>query len=465
MRRPELGFLAASNVLAVLAVTSMGYGLRVACAAPSGLYAWISQYIPYVCYSDLSVMWSGRQLSLHLPPYLFGTFTPPDQLGNGAVEYPVFSGVAMWLTALPARSYGEFFLITTIVAAALASAVALLLVFLVGYWAYVWSFSPLLLLYASYNWDLYPVLASVLAFAVVLRGPASWSDRRKGVAAAVLLGVGCLFKLYPALFVIPLALWFSSRSRGSRSARARSAASLVLVCAGVVVAGNLPFAVLGTDGWLGSIRFQGYRPISANTMSIWYWWTLPFHDQNGIDGRSLAAATAATTAVVALGCLIAVLAGFRRRSGGGDYPWIGVAGAMTVAYMLFGKVDSPQYGLWLVPFFALLSVRLWLVVAYAVADLLLYAAWFHPPFLAALPWDSVVTPMLVTVNAVALAAAFVAFLRADPRPLIAAVPHHDGAEPVPSGGMSPTRPAAVPPDLPSSSRTHADGRGVGSTAV
>ncbi len=417
MRRRELVLLALSNVMAVWSLTGIGYGLRTACAVPSGFYEWISQYIPYLCYSDLYTMWAGRQLYLHVPPYIVGTFVPPDGLGNGAVEYPVFSGLAMWLTALPSTTYDDFFLISTIVAGLLATCVALALVFLVGNWAYVWSFSPLLLLYASYNWDLYPVLATVLGFAFVLRGPVSWSDRKRGVAAAVLFGIGCLFKLYPALFVLPLALWLALRRGGDLRDRVAAAARPVLITVGVVIAGNLPFAILGFEGWMASFRFQSYRAISGNTLSIWYWWTLPFHDANGIDGRYLALATAITSLAILCGCALAFWLGWRRFRSTGDFPWIGVAGAMAVSYMLLGKVDSPQYGLWLIPFFVVLAIPLWAIVAYTAANLLLYTSWFHPAFLANLPWNEVVTPALVTVNAVMLGYSFVSFVQVGVRPL------------------------------------------------
>ena len=50
------------------------------------------------------------------------------------------------------------------------------------------------------------------------------------------------------------------------------------------------------------------------------------------------------------------------------------------AFMLLNKVSSPQFTLWLLPFFALLRVRWGWWVAYAVTDLLVYVGvfrWFH----------------------------------------------------------------------------------------
>ena len=56
------------------------------------------------------------------------------------------------------------------------------------------------------------------------------------------------------------------------------------------------------------------------------------------------------------------------RTSGGGYPWIGVSAAMLCGFLLLHKVHSPQYTLWLLPFFVLLAVPWGWVAAYLVAD-------------------------------------------------------------------------------------------------
>ena len=70
--------------------------------------------------------------------------------------------------------------------------------------------------------------------------------------------------------------------------------------------------------------------------------------------------------------------GWRRwRRDGSYYPWIGVSAAMLCGFLLLHKVHSPQYTLWLLPFFVLLRVRWGWVVAYLVADLAMYVGIFR----------------------------------------------------------------------------------------
>lgn len=50
------------------------------------------------------------------------------------------------------------------------------------------------------------------------------------------------------------------------------------------------------------------------------------------------------------------------------------------AFLLWNKVHSPQYTLWLLPFFVVLRVHIGWWIAYALADLAVYVGifrWFH----------------------------------------------------------------------------------------
>jgi len=62
-----------------------------------------------VCYSDIQYLWIGRDVNRHLFPYVSGGYDPAtEQLYGGAVEYPVLTGMAIYLAALPSSTDGEF---------------------------------------------------------------------------------------------------------------------------------------------------------------------------------------------------------------------------------------------------------------------------------------------------------------------------------------------------------------------
>ena len=86
-------------------------------------------------------------------------------------------------------------------------------------------------------------------------------------------------------------------------------------------------------------------------------------------------ATGTTLAALLLACIFGWLRYDRRRG----YPWLQVCAAMVCGYLLFNKVHSPQYTLWLLPFFVMLAVPFSAVGAVWLFHLLHYnvsiAAW------------------------------------------------------------------------------------------
>lgn len=337
----------------------------------------------FMCGTDIQVMWDQRGLGLHLFPYIFGSFTPPDVLTGGTVEYPVFSGLFMWLAALPATNGFQFLVFNTIVMAIAATFVAIVLRRLVGNWVYLFTFAPATLLYMSYNWDMYPVLCTVLAVWVIVRGPSKWSPSKREVIAAVLFGLGALFKLYPALFAFALAGWVLTnysapiREQAKRIAlNWRGSIRVVWVMGLTFVLGNLPFALLGFNGWLASFQFQSKRFITSDTLSMWWWFMYPVLRRPGITDRWLGPVTTLATALAILGAAWAIWIGWKRWNRGDVYPWIQVAAAMLSAYLVLNKVHSLQYALWLLPFFVLLAIPTWQIITYYVIDLGLFFCWF-----------------------------------------------------------------------------------------
>jgi uncharacterized membrane protein len=192
----------------------------------------------------------------------------------------------------------------------------------------------------------------------------------RAVVASVLLGIGFAFKIYPAIFVLPLCLYVLTGGSGGRSLPrgvrydVAGAVKVALASIVTVVLINLPFVVIGLEGWKASFAFQGLRRVDITTNSIWFWSMRPFMSDATMQSVVGVLSPVGIVASFVLACWI----GWRRYLREGTYPWVPVSAAMLCGFLLLHKVHSPQYTLWLVPMFVLLRVNWGWVAAYFAAD-------------------------------------------------------------------------------------------------
>jgi len=319
-----------------------------------------------VCYSDIQHLWLGREINHHVFPYLGGSITPDGQLVGGTVEYPVLTGMLIWAGALFAHDDAGFLLGSALLMAPFGLLTGWLLGRLARWRALVWALGPPLVLYAFHNWDL-PVVACAVGAVFVMHG---WRTERsladRGIVGGVLLGLGFAFKLYPGAFVLPLTLYVLTASRPG-VLHWGAAIRVALAAAGTVILVNLPFAVAGYEGWRASFTFQELRKVDFTTNSIWYWGFRPESDPDNVAFQSMM--DWLSPCLVLLSFAVAAGVGWWRWRRDGVYPWVGVSAAMLCGFLLLHKVHSPQYTLWLLPFFVLLQVPWGWIGAYLLADL------------------------------------------------------------------------------------------------
>ncbi|WP_153415706.1 glycosyltransferase family 87 protein [Nocardia macrotermitis] len=352
-----------------------------------------------VCYSDIQFLWLGRDINEHVFPYLTGGITTHGALTGGAVEYPVLSGLLMWLGAIGAHTDATFLLHSALLLAPFALLTAWMLGRLSGMAALLWAAGPPLVLYAFHNWEL-PVVCTSVGAVYVVTTLTRYSVRTRGVLAAILLGVGFCLKLYPGIFVLPLmihvlvggsdgldalrhrsALWRAvdpdggvpdeddAPTRHTRRYDVRGAVMVAATAVATAVLINLPFALIGYQGWRASITFQELRQADITSNSIWFWGLRPlFGDTPGGERSYQDVVATASPMLVVCAFGLAMWLGWRRYRVGGMFPWVGVSGAMLCGFLLLHKVHSPQYTLWLIPFLVLLEIPWSVVVAYLLAD-------------------------------------------------------------------------------------------------
>jgi Glycosyltransferase family 87 len=213
------------------------------------------------------------------------------------------------------------------------------------------------------RFDLWPVMLAAFALAALV------AERlRLGHA---LLGAAVAVKLFPAV-LLPLTVAFVWRRRGRREALVCAA-----VCAAVVVAVFVPFLLVAPGGVLDSFGRQLSRPLQIESFGAGL--LLAAHDAFGLElemhsshgSQNLVGALPGTLAVLSSIAQLAVLvwlwSRFSRDPRGSSPAELAVAAAAVLTtFVALGKVLSPQFLIWLVPFVPL--------AARAGANVLLLAA-------------------------------------------------------------------------------------------
>ncbi len=314
-----------------------------------------------LCYSDLTPLYGLRGVSENVFPYVHGHLDEGGELVDGAIEYPVLTGVFMWASGLPVDDTNQFYVVSAAMLAPAAIVSAYLLARMAGWRALLWAAAPPLALYAFHNWDLL-VVASAVA------GLWAWS-RQKPFWAGIWFGIGAAFKLYPIFFLAPL---FFDELRRRGFARAGAAFGTGVATFALV---NLPFLVANPDGWLATYEFHHRRgPNFDNLWNLWF----PSDTWLGDYGPLTADRLNLVTAVLTGTFFVAALGyGWWRGAREEKYPFLQVCGALLATFLLWNKVHSPQYALWILPFFVLLGVRVVWWIVYAVVDFFTYYGIFQ----------------------------------------------------------------------------------------
>ncbi len=261
----------------------------------------------------------------------------------------------MWVAARFASDFNGYLDASAILLAPFGLLTAYLLARMSGVRALLWASAPALVLYAFHNWELLVVAASA-------GGIYLWHRDRPLWAAAV-FGVGGALKLFPLFFLLPLLLdiWMKHDVKAAGRVIASGIGTFAVI--------NLPFVIASPAGWWITYEFHSLR--TGNFDSIWYlgWPRAAPHTINVIAAALILTFFASSLAY-----------GWIRARREQVFPFLQVGAALVASFMLWNKVHSPQYTLWILPFFALLSVRLVWWVAYAVVDLMVYVGvfrWFY----------------------------------------------------------------------------------------
>lgn len=306
-----------------------------------------------LCYSDIVPLLGTEQLGDGRLPFLQPCAEVP---GQNCDEYPVltmyFMRAAGWFSG---DSYAGFFYVNAALLLACAAVVAVCLYVMVRGRALYFALAPTLLIYGTMNWDLFAVAFATAAFLAFFRRRDGW--------AGVLLGLGAAAKFYPAMLIVPL---IAQRLKDREPDRA---ITLGWSLAGTWLLVNLPFAIASPSGWFEFFRFNSTR--LADFDSVWYVACRRFDVCFEVRTINLASAAMFLAAFAAVWMIKA------RRDPGFSRWTLGMP--LLILFLLTNKVYSPQYGLWLLPWFALALPEIWAFIAFSIADAAVFVtrfSWF-----------------------------------------------------------------------------------------
>jgi uncharacterized membrane protein len=362
-------FWTASRI--VLALTCLTLALHWVQKSPCRDGAW-ADHIQYTkfCYTDVLALYYAEGLNEGKVPYR-----------DHPVEYPVVTGYFMGVLGLPVHALGEsrpelnqalwFYDVNALVLSALAVATAGVILALRRRrpWdAAMFALSPALLVTATVNWDL-------LAIGFAAFGLYAWVKKRP-VAAGILLGIAGAAKMWPLFILGPLLVL------GLRTARMKPVLTTIGTAIATVVAVNLPVAIPYRENWDRFFELNTERPIDWGT--FWYigryldgkWNSGNAGDQgpfqwlsNHVDPQL----NYLTYGIFGLCCLgVAALALVAPRK-----PRVAqLAFLVVAAFLIFSKVWSQQFVLWLLPLAVLARPRWGAFLAWQIAEVLYFVSFY-----------------------------------------------------------------------------------------
>jgi uncharacterized membrane protein len=323
----------------VIGTMSLGIALKAPCA--SGDWSDQRQY-RFLCYSDIIPLLGTEQLftqgGRHVGRLPFLDPCEPVE-GQNCDEYPVltmwFIRVAGWISG---DGYTAFFSVNALMLLGCAVAIGVCLFIMNGARALYFAPAPTLLFF-----------------------------RRRDTGAGAMMGLGAAAKLFPGLLAVPLIL---QRLRERAPDRA---IGIAWSTAGAWVVVNLPFALAAFSAWWTFFRFNGAR--GADFDSLWYIACRDVH-LGGLD-LCFSTRTINVASLVAFVVAFAVVGAIKARREPAFARWT-LGFPLLVAFLVTNKVYSPQYGLWLLPWFALALPRAREWVLFETADVAVFVTrfWF-----------------------------------------------------------------------------------------
>jgi hypothetical protein len=275
------------------------------------------------CYSDIPIFWSSHLLEAHLWPYQFTTLVGIEQIIN-PIEYPFLTGLVIWIISfitLNPDTFGvSFFLINSLINSFLFIATVLLINKIKPKSSIYFALAPAVFFSIFINWDLYAVATTLLAI--------YFYDKNKLLLSAFFLATAVSFKFYP------IVLFFAILIIGVRRKQIYNTVLFVLQTFMFFILINIIPILIDFKGWLYFYQVSLNRKVGSG--SLWEFLAL-----SGIEVKSLNYLAVFATFLT---YLVIAIYFFKFHE---EINLATMAFLCVFAFVLFNKVYSPQFVIWL----------------------------------------------------------------------------------------------------------------------
>ena len=247
------------------------------------------------------------------------------------IEYPVLTGLFVYLMGIIGGTHTGYYIATSAFLIAFAGGATY---FLLRFREHLpiqktifsfWIAAPSMFFFLIYNWDIIAVFFVTAAFYLM--------QRKNYYAAAFFLALGFSSKFYPILYLAPLLFAQKEKMKQAMTTAVFGLTALAI---------NGFFMIANMQNWSHFFVFNRLRP--PNPDSIW----TAFQFLAG----PLEVSTINTLSFILFAAGYGIfLWRFRKM------PPLFLSFGVTIIFLFFNKVFSPQYILWLLPFFVFLPVK------------------------------------------------------------------------------------------------------------
>lgn len=272
-------------------------------------YTHLHEMDVYYAYNDINIFKDFSESGI---PYI-----------DKETEYPVITGLFIYLTDMISETKELFFIVNFILLTIFAVITSVILYKMTNERRrviFLFILMPSFILFTVYNWDMIGIMLMTFSFYFI--------QKKKDTQAIVFLSLAVSTKFFPVIFLIPFLL------KKDKTKALKNLSFFVITFLAV----NLYFMVNNFSRWFYTYSFHINR--AANIDSIW-----------GLISKVLPSEVLYINLISAgLFIFFYFFIIYRKR----DLGFFQLSFLLFLIFLIFNKIFSPQYLLWLLPFFVIL---------------------------------------------------------------------------------------------------------------